>query len=197
MEGIRAQGRSVRCFRPSARLAKWQQHVGTRSGTSPAIVFGRAADGRMLFIMQFAIEQRGPIRHLTWLGSELCDYNAPLLADDFQTFEAGALHRPVGPDHQAAAWTGATRVRFDRPAENAGGDRQPAQSIPKFCPFSRIRAAPILRHSQTTGTRSTPRSARHRPASASAVSSNTSPSMANCASSTCRSATRSRTRSTN
>ncbi len=70
-------------FQTFGWLAKWQQHVGTRSGTSPAIVFGRDAGGRMLFIMQFAIEQRGPIRHLTWLGSELCDYNAPLLADDF------------------------------------------------------------------------------------------------------------------
>ena len=109
-------------FQTFGWLTKWQQHIGTRNGTSPAIVFGRDAGGRMLFIMQFAIEQRGPIRHLTWLGSELCDYNAPLLADDFsELLRAGALRRSVGPDHQAAAWTGAELTfRSDRPAENAG-----------------------------------------------------------------------------
>src|SRR5262249_55221244 len=36
-----------------------------------------------LFILQLAIERRGGTRRLTWLGSELCDYNAPLLAPDF------------------------------------------------------------------------------------------------------------------
>ena len=64
-------------------LAKWQQHIGTRSGTLPAIVLGRGAGGNLVFIMQLAIARRGPIRCLTWLGSELCDYNAPLLAADF------------------------------------------------------------------------------------------------------------------
>jgi CelD/BcsL family acetyltransferase involved in cellulose biosynthesis len=70
-------------FQTFGWLAKWQQHIGTRKGTSPAIVLGRAADGNLCFIMQLAIERRGPIRRLTWLGSELCDYNAPLLAEDF------------------------------------------------------------------------------------------------------------------
>ena len=64
-------------------LAKWQQHIGARAGTSPAIVFGRGTAGNLLFILQLAIERHGPIRRLTWLGSELCDYNAPLLGADF------------------------------------------------------------------------------------------------------------------
>ena len=70
-------------------LDKWQQHIGARNGTVPAIVLGRDADGHLLFIFQFAIEGGGSVRRLTWLGSELCDYNAPLLAEDFsQRLEA-------------------------------------------------------------------------------------------------------------
>jgi CelD/BcsL family acetyltransferase involved in cellulose biosynthesis len=64
-------------------LAAWQRHIGTRHGTVPAIILGRDDDGQLLFILQFAIESRGLVRRLTWLGSDLCDYNAPLLDQRF------------------------------------------------------------------------------------------------------------------
>jgi hypothetical protein len=64
-------------------LANWQRHVGAVRGTVPAIVVGREVDGEILFILQLAVETLGPVRRLTWLGSQLCDYNAPLLADHF------------------------------------------------------------------------------------------------------------------
>jgi CelD/BcsL family acetyltransferase involved in cellulose biosynthesis len=64
-------------------LAAWQRHIGARRGTVPAIVLGRDADGQLLFILQLAIETHGLTRRLTWLGSQLCDYNAPLLAEPF------------------------------------------------------------------------------------------------------------------
>jgi CelD/BcsL family acetyltransferase involved in cellulose biosynthesis len=64
-------------------LTHWQRHVGAARGTLPAIVVGHELDGEILFILQFAIETLGPIRRLTWLGSQLCDYNAPLLAGHF------------------------------------------------------------------------------------------------------------------
>ncbi len=64
-------------------LSKWQQHVGNLRGIRPAIVLGRDAHGVLLFILPLAIETHGPIRRLTWLGAELCDYNAPLIARDF------------------------------------------------------------------------------------------------------------------
>jgi CelD/BcsL family acetyltransferase involved in cellulose biosynthesis len=67
-------------------LAKWQRHIGKRQDTLPAIVLGGNAEGHLLFILQLAIEARGPVRCLTWLGSELCDYNAPLLAEDFSKY---------------------------------------------------------------------------------------------------------------
>jgi CelD/BcsL family acetyltransferase involved in cellulose biosynthesis len=64
-------------------LSAWQSHIGRRSKTLPAIVLGRTRDGELLFILQLAIETTGLVRRLTWLGSELCDYNAPLVAACF------------------------------------------------------------------------------------------------------------------
>jgi CelD/BcsL family acetyltransferase involved in cellulose biosynthesis len=64
-------------------LANWQRHIGSARGTVPAIVIGSEADGEVLFILQLAIYTTGPVRRLRWLGSQLCDYNAPLLAQDF------------------------------------------------------------------------------------------------------------------
>jgi CelD/BcsL family acetyltransferase involved in cellulose biosynthesis len=34
-------------------------------------------------VLPLAVQRRGPLRHLTWLGGEFCDYGAPLLADGF------------------------------------------------------------------------------------------------------------------
>jgi CelD/BcsL family acetyltransferase involved in cellulose biosynthesis len=64
-------------------LAKWQRHIGACHNTRPAIVLGRDDEGHLLFILQLAIEARAGVRCLTWLGSDLCDYNAPLLAEHF------------------------------------------------------------------------------------------------------------------
>jgi len=76
-------------FQTAAWLADWQATVGKHRGTLPAIVVGRNAAGNLKCIFQLAIERGGPGRKLTWLGSELCDYNAPLLARDFSATEAG------------------------------------------------------------------------------------------------------------
>jgi CelD/BcsL family acetyltransferase involved in cellulose biosynthesis len=64
-------------------LAAWQRHIGIRNGTTPAIVLGRDDHGELLFILQLAVETRSLGRCLIWLGSDLCDYNAPLLAAGF------------------------------------------------------------------------------------------------------------------
>ena len=77
-------------------LATWHRHVGKRNGTTPVIVVGRFAGGKTAFIMPLAIEPRRLARRLCWLGQELCDYNAPLLARDF-------LQR-VTPDRFLALW---------------------------------------------------------------------------------------------
>jgi CelD/BcsL family acetyltransferase involved in cellulose biosynthesis len=77
--------RAAECtvFQTFAWLAKWQQHIGELRGTQPAIVLGRGQRGELLFILPLAIEKQGALRRLTWLGSELCDYNAPLIARTF------------------------------------------------------------------------------------------------------------------
>ena len=112
-------------------LAKWQQHVGTLRGTRPAIMLGRDAHGVLLLILPLAVEKRGPTRRLTWLGSDLCDYNAPLITRDFW--------RHVGDF--AALWREAQgllqsnpRLRFDfvdlqKMAETVGGERNPLLSL--------------------------------------------------------------------
>jgi CelD/BcsL family acetyltransferase involved in cellulose biosynthesis len=64
-------------------LATWQRCIGTRRAVTPAVVVGRDADGNILFVLPLAVERTGLLRRLTWLGSELCDYNAPLLAPHF------------------------------------------------------------------------------------------------------------------
>jgi CelD/BcsL family acetyltransferase involved in cellulose biosynthesis len=61
-------------------LATWQRHIGARAGVTPAIVVGRDAGGTILFLLPLSICPAGYARELTWLGSDLCDYNAPVLA---------------------------------------------------------------------------------------------------------------------
>jgi CelD/BcsL family acetyltransferase involved in cellulose biosynthesis len=121
-------------FQAFGWLAKWQEHIGSRKGTIPAIVLGRLADGRLLFILQLAIERRGLSRRLTWLGSELCDYNAPLLAADFS--------ERVNAVHFVALWgeivellRAQPRFQFDlidlqRMPATIGAQRNPFLSLP-------------------------------------------------------------------
>lgn len=64
-------------------LATWQHHIGDLNGTRPAIVVGRDAAGNILFIFPLSVCSGGFARKLIWLGSELCDYNSPLLSPAF------------------------------------------------------------------------------------------------------------------
>ena len=75
-----ADGTVFQCF---DWLASWQRHIGVRNGVRPAIVVGRDAAGAILFLLPLSVRSAGFARELTWLGSELCDYNAPLLAPGF------------------------------------------------------------------------------------------------------------------
>ena len=64
-------------------LAAWYRHIGMCEGVVPLIAVGRFADGKTAFLLPLAVEPRHSVRRLCWLGQELCDYNAPLLARDF------------------------------------------------------------------------------------------------------------------
>lgn len=91
VEGIwRAFERNADCtaFQTFDWMSAWQRHIGARNGFAPAIVIARDPAGAILFILPLATHRSGVARELVWLGSELCDYNAPLLAKDFaQRFE--------------------------------------------------------------------------------------------------------------
>jgi CelD/BcsL family acetyltransferase involved in cellulose biosynthesis len=77
-------------------LSAWQRRIGALDGTVPAIAVGRYADGNTAFIFPLAVEPRRLIRKVCWLGQDLCDYNAPLLARDF--------HCRVTSDRFLALW---------------------------------------------------------------------------------------------
>jgi CelD/BcsL family acetyltransferase involved in cellulose biosynthesis len=64
-------------------LAAYQLHVGERQGETPCVVVVRGADNAIVLIVPLAVRQTGLARELTFLGSDLCDYNAPLVAPGF------------------------------------------------------------------------------------------------------------------
>ncbi len=64
-------------------LSAWQCHIGAGDRVLPIIAVGRFANGETAFIAPLALEQRRGAKRLRWLGQDLCDYNAPLLARDF------------------------------------------------------------------------------------------------------------------
>ena len=82
-----ADGTVFQCF---DWLATWQRLIGARQGVRPAIVIVHDGAGTLLLLLPLAVRAAGPARELTWLGSDLCDYNAPLLAQDFAARIDGA-----------------------------------------------------------------------------------------------------------
>lgn len=86
-------------------LAAWQRHVGVCEGARPVIAVATFADGEPAFLLPLAVEPSGRARRLCWLGQDLNDYNAPLLAKDFA--------QRVTPDRFVAAWR-EVRLRIQR-----------------------------------------------------------------------------------
>jgi CelD/BcsL family acetyltransferase involved in cellulose biosynthesis len=76
-------------------LDPWQRHIGKLNRVTPAIIIGRRGDD-ILFILPLAVQPGTIARKLTFLGQELCDYNAPLLAPEFSA--------AIGRDGFVALW---------------------------------------------------------------------------------------------
>ncbi|MFL6799472.1 MAG: GNAT family N-acetyltransferase [Xanthobacteraceae bacterium] len=116
-------------FQSSAWLTAWQHHIGHARGTLPAIVTGCDRDGQLLLILQLGIETTRTGRRLTWLGSELCDYNAPLLAHNFSDRMSAErfalLWRDVVDLLQAVPRFGFDLVDLQKMPESVGGQRNP------------------------------------------------------------------------
>jgi CelD/BcsL family acetyltransferase involved in cellulose biosynthesis len=79
-------------------VSAWLRHIGRLSSVLPAIVTGRDTNGRLLFLFPLAIERGALTRRLTWLGSDLCDYNGPLLAPEFGARIDGARFKMLWRD---------------------------------------------------------------------------------------------------
>ncbi len=94
----RAFQRIAECtgFQTFEWLTTWHSHVGQRGEITPVIVIGRFADDRIAFIAPLGLDRRRSAWRLCWLGEDLCDYNAPLLARDFA--------QRVTADHFRALW---------------------------------------------------------------------------------------------
>ena len=76
----KADGTVFQCF---DWLSTWQEQVGVLNGVSPRVVLGRTTKGDVAFIAPLAIERTSAYRKLVWLGTDLNDCNAPLLARNF------------------------------------------------------------------------------------------------------------------
>ncbi len=60
----------------------WLSNVGRGKNTRPVLVVIRNDRGAPALVAPLGIECIGPFRVLTWLGSQINDYNAPILGSD-------------------------------------------------------------------------------------------------------------------
>ena len=114
-------------------LSAWQRHIGAPQGVQPAIVIAHDAQDAPLAL--FALSVRGGFaRELTWLGTELCDYNGPLLAPGFsEHFDRGrflALWDAVQRSLQAHPRLHYDMVNLTKMLERIGGEPNPMLHLP-------------------------------------------------------------------
>jgi CelD/BcsL family acetyltransferase involved in cellulose biosynthesis len=89
-------------------LSAWQRTIGVNSAVTPAVIIARDLVERTIFIAPLSIVPSPLGRVLTWLGSDLCDYNAPLIARDFYSHFA---HQSFGE-----LWTDIIKALQNHPA---------------------------------------------------------------------------------
>jgi CelD/BcsL family acetyltransferase involved in cellulose biosynthesis len=108
-------------------LSLWYRHVGRPAGVRPAIVLGRSA-GNLAFLLPLAVRP-GLVRTLTFLGEDLCDYNAPLIAPGFSTHldAAGfaALWSEIRARLQELPELGHDLIRLTKMPETIGAQPNP------------------------------------------------------------------------
>ncbi len=110
-------------------LAAWHRHIGIRHGVVPVIVIGRFATNEVACILPFAIDRGRSLRRLSWLGQDLCDYNAPLLSRGFsqrvtpETFRG--LWRKLQVKMQSDHATRHDWIEFEKMPETIGAEINP------------------------------------------------------------------------
>lgn len=110
-------------------LATWYRHVGVRQGVRVAISVGCFADGETALLLPLCVAPQRFARRLCWLGQDLCDYNAPLMARDFSN--------RVTPGRFLAAWRDLQKqmqhdpllrhdwIEFEKMPQKVGGQINP------------------------------------------------------------------------
>jgi CelD/BcsL family acetyltransferase involved in cellulose biosynthesis len=114
-------------------LATWQHYIGTQAGVRPAIVVGRDASGGILLLLPLSVCATGFARELTWLGSDLCDYNAPLLAPGFtERFDRArfmAVWRDITATLQSHPRLGFDLIHLSKMPEMVGAQPNPMRHL--------------------------------------------------------------------
>jgi CelD/BcsL family acetyltransferase involved in cellulose biosynthesis len=127
-------------------LSTWQRHIGARNAVTPCVVLARGATG-VLFMLPLAIRPAGFTRELTWLGADLCDYNAPLLAPEFsEHFDATAFRALWHDALQLAQSIPQLRfdlVRLERMPRSLRDQNNPMLALPTALHPSGSYAAPL------------------------------------------------------
>jgi CelD/BcsL family acetyltransferase involved in cellulose biosynthesis len=128
-------------------LSTWQRHIGSRDGVTPCVVVARDRNEEILFILPLAVRPAGFARELVWLGSELCDYNAPLLAADCSTrLDADKFkslwHRAIQlvQDNSRLRFD---MIRLDKMPETVRGQQNPMLALPTILHSSGSYATPL------------------------------------------------------
>lgn len=111
----------------------WQRHIGARNGAVPCVVVVRDLAGAIACILPLATRPAGFARELVWLGSELCDYNAPLLAPGFSArvdhAAFNSLWRAALTLLQAQPHTRFDMIRLDKMPESIRGQANPMLAL--------------------------------------------------------------------
>jgi CelD/BcsL family acetyltransferase involved in cellulose biosynthesis len=110
----------------------WLATVGCAEGVEPCIVMVADSAGEPLMLLPLALQKRGPLRTLSWIGGVMADYKAPLIARDLDgKLDYGAF---------ASIWATIRRtlpahdmVTFDAQPELIGAQRNPFATL-SGCP---------------------------------------------------------------
>ncbi len=119
-------------FQTFGWLSAWHRHMGVRAGAKPAIVVGKR-NRDVVCLFPFAVTPHGVARRLTFLGQDLCDYNAPLLAPGFAA-QAGEqsfleLWRQIHRLIQATPALSHDLIVFTKMPEMIGSQRNPMMAL--------------------------------------------------------------------
>ncbi|MPZ39739.1 MAG: GNAT family N-acetyltransferase [Rhizobiales bacterium] len=126
------QSADCTAFQSFGWISAWCRHIGPLTRTQPAIVVGRQ-NGMTLFILPLGVTP-GAVRRLTWLASDLCDYNGPLLAKEcallLTSEHFGELWRDICHRLQSDPHTRFDLVEFTKMPERVGAQANPLLALP-------------------------------------------------------------------